>query len=217
VSATSGFVFHTERRLVLLTGVRATNLDQLVEGLGAVPGSSIYFHTHQQYLSQHFEKPVFHNDFALWVSRALLEERLAERLAAVDILRFTSVRELREGILQTIRQHLAETGGRVREAPPGDAFQFCRSKSFVMPTGLVAPDVPAFFRLLPDVTRISLHFHFITARLRLERPTNDFSRWLADRGRRDLAAALERLDPYAITLEELRDEIRRIGRELGTG
>jgi hypothetical protein len=217
VNVPSPFVFHTERRLVLLTGVRATNLVDLLSGLEAVPGSSIYFHTHQQYLSQHFEKPVFYNDFAIWVSRALLEERLAERLAAVDILRFTSVRELREEIVKTVRVHLAETGRPAREAPPGDVFQFCRSKSFVMPTGLVAPDVPAFFRLLPDVTNISLHFHFVTARLRLERPTDDFSRWFADGGRPDLAGALGRLDPYAFTLDELREQILRIGREAGKG
>ena len=90
------FVFHTERRLVVLTGLRASNLSELLEHLTKVSGSWIFYHTHYLYLIHHFEKPRFYNEFANWVSQALQEERLAERLAAIDLLAMTSIRELRE-------------------------------------------------------------------------------------------------------------------------
>jgi hypothetical protein len=108
------FVFHTESRLVVLTGRKARTAAEMPAHLTEVSGSSIFYHTHYLYLTHHFEKPTFYNDFAKWVSEALQEERLAE---------------------------------------------------------------------LEEVSASCLHFHFFEARLRLERPTNDFSQWLAERVR----------------------------------
>ena len=206
------FLFHTERRLGLLTGRQATDLAQLLHHMSEVSGSSIFYHTHYLFLVHHFEKPRFYNEFANWVSQALQEEGLAERLAAIDLLAFTSIRELREALLRVICRHLDDQGGAHRHCPPGDEFHFCEAKSFIMPTGLVAHDVAEFFEQLPRVTKACLHFHFFEARLRLERPTNDFSRWLEDRGEVRLARAIERLNPYAMTLEELKHEIVKLGK-----
>ena len=210
---TEPFVFHTERRLVVLTGRRARNLEELLQHLREVPGSSIFYHTHQSYLSHHFQTPVFSNDFALWVSEALQEEELGEKLEAIDLLSFTSIRELRDAIAATIQAHLDKGGTRLRECPPGDEFHFCRSKSFMMPTGLVARTPEEFFAILPYVTNVSLFFHFFEARLRLERASNDFSQWLAWRGEMALAAAIDALDPYSMTLDELNSRIIALGRK----
>ena len=81
----------------------------------------------------------------------------------------------------------------------------------MLPTGIVADDVPDFFAKLPLITNASLYFHFFEARLRLGRQTSDFSRWLADRGRNDLAAAIDGLNPYIRTLDELKQDIIRVG------
>jgi hypothetical protein len=205
------FVFQTESRLVLLTGRSAHNLVEMLEHIREVSGSSIFYHTHHQYLSHHWEKPVFHNDFANWVSAALLEEPLSEKLVAVDLLAFGSIRQLRESIIKTVEDYLAETGGLLRTCPPGNEFHFCESKSFIMPSGIVAHDIPGFFAKLPGVTNASLYFHFFEARLRLEHPTNDFSAWLAYRGAGDLAQAIDMLNPYLMTMEELREEIIKLG------
>lgn len=206
------FVFYTERRLVSLTGLKAKNLPELLSGAQQVSGASIFYHTHHQYLSHHFEKRVFYNDFASWVSQALQEERLAEKLAAIDLLAFTTVRQLRDAIVTVIASYLDENNGRSRECPSGDEFHFCKSMSFIMPTGIVAHDVPDFFAKLPHVSNISLYFHFFEARLRLERPTNDFSQWLADCGENALAQAIDKLDPYIMTLDELKEEIITLGK-----
>ena len=211
------FHFYTERRVVELTGLKAKNLPELWDALHQVSGASIFYHTHHQYLAHHFEKPLFYNDFALWASHALQEGRLAEQLAAIDLLSFTSIRQLREAIIAMIEKYLKENGGRSRECPAGDEFYFCKSKSFIMPTGIIASDVPDFFAVLPHVTTVSLYFHFFEARLRLERPTNDFSRWLADCGEQELAGAIDRLDPYLLTLDELKDEIIQLGKKFQRG
>jgi hypothetical protein len=82
-----------------------------------------------------------------------------------------------------------------------------------MPTGIVADGVADFFRKLPKVSNVSLFFHFFEARLRLGRPTNDFSSWLANCGEPELARAIDSLDPYITTLDELKQQIIRIGGE----
>ena len=211
---TEPFHFYTERRLVALTGLRAHNLGQLLGHLREVPGSSIFYHTHHMYLAHHFETPVFSNDFALWVSEALQEAALGEKLAAIDLLSFTSVRGLREAIIETIERHIAENGSLMRECPPGDELHFCRSKSFIVPTGLIAHDPAEFFRVLPKVSNTSLFFHFFESRLRLGRETNDFSQWLLGRGEDNLAKLIDAMDPYNATLDEFRERMIALG---GTG
>ncbi|MFB3775997.1 MAG: DUF5752 family protein [Bryobacteraceae bacterium] len=208
------FVFYTERRLVMLTGRRAKNLQELVGHLRSVSGSSIFYHTHHQFLSQHFEKPVFHSDFAKWVGRALLEDRLAEKLTAVDLMSLTTLRQVREAILGAVEERLSADGLPSRDARPGDEFHFCESQSFLMPTGMVASSADELMEGIARSTNISLFFHFFEARLRLERATNDFSEWLRDLGQPGLAGHIEKLDPYVMTLDELRDQIVRLGREM---
>jgi Family of unknown function (DUF5752) len=210
------FVFYTERRLVVLTGRKASNLEELLCHLTQVSGSCIFYHTHYLYLTHHFEKPRFYNEFANWVSGALQEERLAERLAAIDLLAMTSIRELREAVAATIRKHLEGDQKARRECPPGDEFHFCEAKSFVMRNGQVAHSVAEFFDTIAQVTNACLHFHFFEARLRLERPTNDFSQWLTDLGEVRLARKIDGLNPYSMTLDELKHEIVKLGRKYRT-
>jgi|SRR5579864_3564811 len=207
------FVFYTERRLVVLTGRKATNLEELLKHLREVSGSSVFYHTHYLYLIHHFEKPRFYNEFANWVSHALQEERLAERLAAIDLLAITSIRELREAVVAIVQKHMESAAAGQRVCPAGDEFHFCEAKSFIMPTGMVAHNVPEFFDEIAQVSNACLHFHFFEARLRLERPTNDFSQWLTDLGEPRLARAIDKLNPYVMTLDELKEQIMKLGRK----
>ena len=208
------FRFSTERRLIVLTGLSARNLRELAAGLKTISGSSIFYHTHHQYLAHHFQSPVVYNDFASWVFQALQEDALGEKLAAVDLLAFTTVRKLREAILKLIEARLQEDGN-LRECPAGNEFHFCKSKSFVMPTGIVAHNPVEFFVKLPAITNGSLYFHFFEARLRLGHTTNDFSNWLKSQGQPKLATAINQLDPYSRTLDELKEEILELGFKYG--
>jgi hypothetical protein len=207
------FAFYTERRLVMLTGRKAQSLSELLEHIRQVSGSSIFYHTHQQYLSHHFEKPVFHNDFANWASLALLEEELSEKLIAIDFLAFSSIRELRDEIIKTIETYLLQINGRQQICLPGQEFHFCESKSFIMSSGLIAQNIPDFFAKLPRVANTSMYYHFFESRLRLERPANDFTSWLSYRGATELAQAIDQLNPYQMTMDELREAIIQLGKE----
>ena len=50
------FTFDTEHRLVMLTGLKVRSLPELQRTLKRVPGSSVFFHTHQEYLAHNFPK-----------------------------------------------------------------------------------------------------------------------------------------------------------------
>jgi hypothetical protein len=57
----------------------------------------------------------------------------------------------------------------------------------------------------------SIHHHFIEARLRLHLMSNDFSQWLhEDVGLTDAARALNRIDIYTTTLDDVRGQMVRI-------
>jgi hypothetical protein len=57
----------------------------------------------------------------------------------------------------------------------------------------------------------SIHHHFIEARLRLHRMSNDFSNWLEQEvGLRRTAEAIERIDIYTNTMEGVRQQIVNI-------
>ena len=51
------FIFDTELRLVVLTGLKVRTVAGLRQTLSRIPGASIFFHTHQEYLAHNFQKP----------------------------------------------------------------------------------------------------------------------------------------------------------------
>ncbi len=203
------FHFHTRLNLTELTGLRASILPQLLELLKSVPGSCVYHHTHR-FLEQHqYLSPEPPNDFAYWVTNVLGEVELGERLASIDTVRFSTIRSLREDIVQAIESYLADhPAARLRFAGPGEEFHFIKSVSFIIPTAYVANTLEEFAAILEKITVNSIYFHVFEARMRLEHLSNDFSLWLEDSlGRTDLALQISRLDPYTYTMDELRKKI----------
>ena len=214
--ASQPFVFKSRLNLTLLTGLRARDLAELLENIRNVPGAVIYNHTHHFLMQHQYLSPEPPNDFAYWVSNILLEESLGEALASIDILRFHSIRELRETLVEVIQRHL-ERSSEVRAAPPGMEFHFMRSVSFVVPAGLQARDLKEFHDALERVSLSSISYHMFDARLRLELGDNDFSKWIEkELGDKQLAAALRSIDPYTHTEEGLRRRMAAtIQRRLG--
>ena len=203
------FCFNTRLHLSELTGLRAANLEQLLNLIKEVSGSSIYHHTHR-FLQQHqFLSPEPPNDFAYWVTEILGENELGERLASIDTMQFSRIHDLRESIVKTIEDYLNENpSSRLRFARLGEEFHFIKSVSFVIPTKYVACDLADFIEILRKITMDSIYFHIFEARLRLERKTNDFSNWIeTSLEDKELADELTALDPYTRTLEDLRNAI----------
>lgn len=198
------FEFHSSLNLTLLTGRQARDLAELLEHLRAVPDAVIYHHTHRFLVQHQYLSPEPPNDFAYWITNVLLEEVLGEELASIDVLRFSTLRELRAALIKTIENFIERTGN-LRAAPPGEEFHFMQSVSFVLPTGQRASDLRAFHGMLGKISLDSIAYHMFDARLRLERGDNDFSHWFEDvLGEPKLADAFRRVDPYTHTVEGLR-------------
>ena len=212
LKAKEPFKFYTRLHLTELTGLRATTLNQLVGLIKKVSGSCIYHHTHR-FLQQHqYLSPEPPNDFAYWVTEVLGEDELGEKLASIDTIQYSTIRSLRDKIVSTIDDYLAENHfAKLRFAKSGEEFHFMKSVSFILPSGYSAIDLNEFIDALQRITIDSIYFHIFEARLRLERQGNDFSNWIEHSlGDKDLAKEISNLDPYTQTLDNLRQSILRI-------
>jgi len=211
------FRFYTRLHLSELTGLRATTLGQLLGLIKTVSGSCIYHHTHR-FLQQHqYLSPEPPNDFAYWVTEILGEDELGEQLASIDTIQYSTIRSLREKIIETIENYLKTNPlAKLKFARSGEEFHFIKSVSFILPTNYSAYDLKEFAQILKKITIDSIYFHIFEARLRLEKPTNDFSLWIENSlGDKELADEISKLDPYTRTLENLRETlIRRIEKKI---
>ena len=212
IKANEPFTFVTRLHLLELTGQRASNLSQLLDCIKKMPNSSIYYHTHAflqeyQYLAQ--DSP---NDFAYWVSEVLGEIELGEQLSGIDTMQFAKIQDLQLAIAQTIENYLKSNElAKLRFARTNEEFHFIRSINFIIPTKFIAYDLKEFVDILKKVSKDSIYFHVFEARLRLEKPINDFSAWIRQSlNDKELADKISHLDPYTRTLEELRKAIIRM-------
>ena len=200
------FKFYTQLHIPELTGLKAANLQELLDLIKTVPGSVIYHHTHR-FLQQHqYLSPEPPNDFAYWITGILGEEELGELLYSIDTIQYTSIRELRDEIVRTIESYIVQHPRSLHKfATHGEEFHFVKSVSFVFQTPYTASDLKEFQAVLQRVTINSIYFHMFESRLRIGHGTNDFSNWLEDSlSEKKLANKIASLDPYTHTMENLR-------------
>lgn len=210
--AREAFHFFTRLHLTELTGLRASNLAQLLKLIKKVPGSCIYHHTHRFLQIHQYLSPEPPNDFAYWASEVLGEDELGERLASIDTMQFSAIRALREEIVEVIEGYLRDRPqAKLRFANEGEEFHFIKSVSFILPAHYVAHDLKEFVEILRKITIDSIYFHIFEARLRLEKVKNDFSNWIeTSLGDKELADEIAHLDPYTRTLDDLRNSLVKI-------
>ena len=212
VVAKEPFHFVTHLNLTELTGKRVRDLYELLEHLRTVPESVIYYHTHH-FLEQHqFLSPEPPNDFAYWVTYVLQEERLGERLAAIDTIEFETLGSLRDALIKTIQSHLQSMPSK-RVAPEGQELHLMSVRSFILPTPFIVRTLQEFATALRRVSIYSLYHHVFEARLRLHRG-NDFTVWFENSlGEKKLADQISQWDPYTQTLEGLRARMHKLIRQ----
>jgi hypothetical protein len=206
------FKFYTQTYIPELTGLKATNLHELLDLIKTVPGSVIYYHTHRFLLQHQYLSPEPPNDFAYWITNILGEEELGEALFSIDTIQYTTIRELREEIIRTIIDYIASHPRSLQKfATPGKEFHFLKSVSFVFQTPYTASDLKEFQAVLQRISVNSIYFHMFEARLRIGKGTNDFSQWLEDSlSENKLANKIAALDPYTHTMENLRIALIRL-------
>ena len=121
-------------------------------------------------------------------------------------MEYASLEALRETIGKGIEGYLRRYPlARFKFASEGEEFFFVNSIHVIIATQYSAYTLEEFMTMLQQISINSLYFHIFDARLRLGRPTNDFSLWLEQQlGEVELAKEIESLDPYAHNLESLR-------------
>lgn len=210
IIATQPFRFFTSSLLVEITGKKAHHLKDFIKIFKEIDDSSIFYHVHNAFREYSFAPGKYSNDFARWAADDLEESALAERLSAIYIRDFTNLSDLRNKIIEIIENHL-NTATEIRRAPPGREFHFLRSVAIISPTEYEVYTLSEFATALKRVGMRSLYFHFFEAHLRLRRRTNDFSNWMRHcLENEELAKEINALDPYFMTMDELRDKIIEI-------
>jgi len=206
---TNNFEFYTSAELVFLTGRKAKNLQELLEGIKVSSDATIFYHTHR-FLVQHQQiSPEPPNDFAYWVSNILLDRLVGEKLASIDLIEFKTIPEIRKRIAEVIEGNLNSNG--TRSCPQGMEFHFMYSHIFVIDTGKRASNLKEFIEVVRTIPIRSIYFHMFQSRLMLGTGENDFSIWFRESlGEEKLASEISRIDPYTYTLEGLRNKIIRV-------
>ncbi len=203
------FHFYTQAHLIKLLKNKASDLQELLEGIKTVPGSSIYYHTHQ-FLQQHlYLTTAPPNDFAYWISNILNLAQLGERVTSIDIIHLKSIENIRGELITTISEYL-EKEPYIPTCLDCHEFYFESCMTFVVPTKYEVTTKKEFLEALEKISVNSIYFHIFEAPRRLQRDENDFSAWFRHIGQEMVAEKLSQIDPYALTLEGLRKKIHSV-------
>ena len=204
------FYFNTSESLIRIGRQKANNISELWQGLQTCPDDSIFQHTVRTLQEHHFIRQGFSNDFAHWCLSACNEPVLAEQLASVDVREFTAIEGLRRRMVAIVDAFLQQHPQSATK-PAYEPFYFCASSIVILPAQFAPDTLPGFVRALRQVSVHSIHHHFIEARLRLHRMSNDFSNWLEQEvGLTRVAESIERIDIYTNTMEGVRQQIANI-------
>src|SRR3979411_2273750 len=131
-TATEPFRFVTAAYLTRINNQKATNLDELRQGLEHTSDESIFYQTFQSLGRHHFLPEGFSNDFAQWTLAALNRAQLAEQLAGVDVRDYTSLADLR-GDLHRMVLDYCEAHPRDTHQAAFEPFYFCESAVVTVP------------------------------------------------------------------------------------
>jgi hypothetical protein len=207
--AVGPFVFRSVATLPRATSYFADSARTLQTAIERAPNSCIYFHLQFALFRRHFTTSEFLNDFAQWTRTTLADEPLAELLAAVDPLEFTSLRQARERLVRTIGDYI----GRMAFTPSvsfKQRFCFQQAVSFIYPTGVTADGLGGFAAAVRAAPAESVFYHFVVAPLLEEKGDNDFSIWLRAQGYDEAAGRVRRLSPYSTDLFTLGERVAEL-------
>lgn len=197
--------------VAIATGQKAQDLRELRDKLLTIPAGSIYYHFWGGRLRPRFDDPQYINDFATWTHYQVHDDTLAERLAIVDPTDFPDLESLRRELIEILEQRLDEIQWPTLVRPDAH-FHFIRSQIVVFDTGRVVESPEGLAESVLRMSLGSIFYHFIDARSRLATGLNDFSAWLNGFGDTygDLCRQIASIDPYFVTLSDLRAHLGRV-------
>ena len=194
----------------LATGVHASTLIEFREKLAEADTACLFYHFWSGRLRPQFTHPEYPNDFAAWAHRQLHDLPLAEKLGVIDPIIYRDWEDVRKDILDIIDESLDEKDV-ILSLKKENQFHFIKSKILIFDTEqrIAKPeDLPA---ALPSFTLSSIFYHFIDAKRRAKDHIDDFSYWLKSfENHERLTKEIQQIDPYFISLSELRDKLTKI-------
>jgi hypothetical protein len=210
-SKSEPFVIKDCALVAIATGYRAQNLRELRDHLQVVHPGSIYYHFWGGMLRPGFEDPEYNNDFASWARHALHDRKLGEQLAIIDPAEFPDIEALRQELIDVIESRLDETEF-LTWARRDQQFQFIRAQTVVFDTRRTIAHPHDLAKVVPTLSLGSIYYHVIDARWRVPQRVDDFRVWLTatNNGHGPLLQRLAEVDPYFLTLRELRTELGAI-------
>lgn len=202
------FVLKDCALIAIATNKRANTLKEFRDQIENLSVDSLYYHFWANLLIPHFEELEYINDFAGWVRHSLHDVKLAEQLAVLDPTSLKDFEELRFHLLEYVDNRLEESDY-LHWTQASKQFEFLRSQIVVFHTHKEVSDPREMSNLIPRMTASSIFYHFIDARRRTEDKIDDFRGWLGFFGEtyRSLIDRLADIDPYFITLVELRRQV----------
>jgi hypothetical protein len=202
--AAEPFVFQGCVQVCELLAHQAHDARELLEQVRRAPAESIFCHTSVLLVHRPPQPDAYPNDFAMWADTELRDRRLTERLAAIDPFRLGSIESVRAELVSTLEHHLQQLSAAPTRA--GEPFQFLQYHLVPVPTGHQVRTLREFRDALAEVDVSALFFHIVEARYRLGHGRGDFAEWVDTAlGRHELAERLSHIDPYAGTLERVRE------------
>jgi hypothetical protein len=195
----------------IATGVQAQNLRELLDKLRTAPQGVLFYHFWGSKLRPRFDNPEYRNDFAEWAHHGLHDQRLAERLAMIDPSDFDDFEGLRREVIEVMEERLDESE-HVVWSQRDRQFHFIRSQIVVFDSQTVIERPELLPAIVPQLPVGSIFYHFVDARRRTEGGEDDFRAWLGglEDGYGPLAEQLASVNPYFLSLFDLRREIGRI-------
>jgi hypothetical protein len=201
------FQFLSSASLEKLTGRKANTLEELLGLIRSCPESSIFYHTFSAFMKMRDVQLPYDSDFAIWADLRLNEKALAERLMAIDLREYNTIKSLRTRLIEIIESHrkqVPESCEKIASEP----FYLYDIMRVVYLTDRFAYDLRSFRDILKNISIYSIYFHFIESRLHTELHANDFSTWIeGSLNMADLAHRIRDIDISVYTIEGLRSRI----------
>jgi hypothetical protein len=186
----------------------AMNLRELRERVANSPVECIFHHFYETLIRPSFDDPEFRNDFAIWTSRELRDQVLAERLGILNPYYFNDLEELRSKIVDVIDERLSEVSF-IPWVPKGREFDFLRAVTVVFDTGIELKTPDELVGHIPKMSSSTIYYHFVEARRRTPNKCDDFTAWLQGLKNppQNLIDSFNRIDFYFMTPAEMKNRL----------
>lgn len=207
------FKFYSEYNLPVLLGKKATNIYELMDGIKSIPPASIYYHTHKFLKQHHYLVPEPPNDFAYWIRNVLIQPKLGEMIASINIAEYNNLEDLRNKMIEIFENH--DRNGYGINCQEGFEFQFMSCKTFWFKNKYEAANLKELTDILHKIDISTFYVNIFGTKLRQGKFKNDFAEWFDSIGEKELSEKTSNIDPYTLTLEGLRKQILNLIQRYG--